>query len=73
MNQERAKMFMIDFDKVLEKLRETTIVQEINELKEYFGNEYPEIFCVEYSLKEMHIETERVEKHNKIKDVEETH
>ena len=48
MNQEGAKMFMRDFDKVLEKLRDTTSVQEINELKEYFVNEYPEIFCVKY-------------------------
>ena len=73
MNQERAKMFMRDFDKVLEKLRETTSVEKINELKEYFVNEYPEIFCVEYSFKEMNIEAERIAKHNKkIKDVEET-
>ena len=65
-------MFMRDFDKVLEKLRDTTRVQEINELKEYFVNEYPEIFCVEYSLKEINIETERAEERNiKIKDVEE--
>ena len=65
-------MFMRDFDKVLEKLRDTTSVQEINELKEYFVNEYPEIFCVEYSLKEINIEMERIEKRNKkIKDVEE--
>ena len=65
-------MFMRDFDKVLEKLRDTTSVQDISELKEYFINEYPEIFCVEYSLKEMNIEMERIEKCNKkIKDVEE--
>ena len=63
---------MRDFDKVLEKLRDTTSVQEINELKEYFVNEYPEIFCVEYSLKEINIEMERIEKRNqKKKDVEE--
>ena len=73
MNQERAKMFMKDFDKVLEKLRENTSVQEINGLKKHFVNEQPEIFCVEYSPKEMNIEMERIEKHNKkIKDVEET-
>ena len=60
---------MRNFDKVWEKLRETTSVQEINELKEYFVNEYPEIFCAE----EMNIRTERTEKHNKkIKDVKET-
>ena len=58
-------MFMRDFDKVLEKLRDTTSVQEINELKEYFVNEYPEIFCVEYSLKEINIEMERIKKRNK--------
>ena len=51
---------MRDFDKVLEKLRDTTSVQEINELKEYFVNEYPEIFRVEYNFKEINIE-----KHNK--------
>ena len=63
-------MFMRDFDKVLEKLRDTTSVQEVNELKEYFINEYPEIFCVEYSLKEINVEMERIEKRNKkIKDV----
>ena len=72
MNQERAKMFMRDLDKVLEKLRDTTSVQEINKLKEYFVNEYPEIFCVEYSLKDINIEMERIEKRNKkIEDVEE--
>ena len=65
-------MFMRDFDKVLEKLRDTTSVQEINKLKEYFLNEYPEIFCVEYNFKEMNTEFERIEKHNKkIKDIEE--
>ena len=72
MNQKRAKMFMRDFDKLLEKLRDTKSVQEINDLKEYFINEYPEIFCVEYSLKEINIEMERIEKRNKkIKDIEE--
>ena len=72
MNQERAKTFMRDFDKVLEKLRDTTSVQEINELKEYFVNEYTEIFCVKYNFKEMITELERIEKRNKkIKDVEE--
>ena len=36
-------------------------------------DEYPEIFCVEYSFKETNIEAERIAKHNKkIKDVEET-
>ena len=35
---------MGDFDKVLEKLWETTSVEEINELKEYFVNEYPDMF-----------------------------
>ena len=58
-------MFMRDFDKVLEKLRDTTSVQEINELKEYLVNEYPEVFCVEYSLKEINIEMERIEKRDK--------
>ena len=29
-------MFMRDFDKVFEKLRETSSAEEINELKEYF-------------------------------------
>ena len=58
-------MFMRDFDKVLEKLRDATSVQEINELKEYFVNKYPKTFCVEYSLKKINIEMERIEKHNK--------
>ena len=65
-------MFIRDFDKVLEKLRETTSIEEINKIKEYFVNEHPEIFCVEYSFKEMNTELERIEKHSKIKDVEET-
>ena len=73
MNQERAKKFIRDFDEVLEKLKETTGVEGINKVKEYFVNEYPEIFCVEYSFKETNIEAERITKHNKkIKDVEET-
>ena len=73
MNQERVKMYMRDFDKVLEKLRDTTSVQEINKLKEYFVNESPEIFCVEYNFKEMNTKLERIEKCNKkIKDVEQT-
>ena len=73
MNQERAKKFIKDFDEVLEKLKETTGVEEINKVKEYFVNEYPEIFCVEYSFKEMNIKAERILKHNKkIKEVEET-
>ena len=73
MNQERAKKFIKDFDEVLEKSKETTGVEEINKVKEYFVNEYPEIFCVEYSFKEMNIEAERIAKHNKkIKDVKET-
>ena len=38
---------MRDFDNALEKLRDTTGSEEINELKEYFINEYPEIFHVE--------------------------
>ena len=53
MNQERAKQFMRDFDKVFEKLRETTSVDEIEELKEYFVNEYPEIFQVKFALEEV--------------------
>ena len=32
MNRERAKQFMRDFNKVFEKLRETTSVDEIEEL-----------------------------------------
>ena len=36
MNQERAKQFMRDFDKVFERLRETTGAEEINKLKEYY-------------------------------------
>ena len=73
MNQERAKKFIKDVDEVLEKLKETTGVEEINKVKEYFVNEYPEIFCVEYSFKEMNIQAERIAKYNKkIKDVEKT-
>ena len=72
MNQERAKKFMRDFDKVLEKLRETASVVKINELKEYFVNEYPEIFQVECALAEVNTELERIIKHNKrIRAVEE--
>ena len=72
MNKERAKKFMRDFDKVLEKLRETTSVEEINELKEYFVNEYPEIFQVNCALDEVNIELERIVKHDKrIREVEE--
>ena len=65
MNQERGKMFMRDFDKVLEKLRETTSVEEINKLKEYFVNECPEIFQVEFALEEVNVELERIDKHDK--------
>ena len=73
MNQERAKQFMRDIDKVFEKLRETSNTEEINELKEYFVNEYPEIFQVECGLEEVNEELERIVKYDKkIKDVEET-
>ena len=73
MNQERAKEFIRDFDEVLEKLKETAGVEGINKVKEYFVNEYPETFCVEYSFKETNIKAERIAKHSKeIKDVEET-
>ena len=62
---------MRDFDKVFERLRETTGVEEINELKEYFVNEYPEIFQVECCLEEVNKELERITKHDKkIEDVE---
>ena len=64
---------MRDFDKVFEKLKDTTGSEEINELKEYFVNEYPEIFHVECALEEVNEELERIVKHHKkIKDVEET-
>ena len=56
MNQERPQKFMRDFDKVLEKLRETVGVDKINKLKEY-----PEIFHVE----EVNTELERIIKHIK--------
>ena len=75
MNRERAKQFMRDFDKVFERLRETTGVEEINELKlkEYFVNEYPEIFQVECCLEEVNKELERITKHDKkIEHVEKT-
>ena len=73
MNQERAKQFMRDFDNVLERLRETTGAEEINELKEYFVNEYPEIFQVECGLEEVNKELERIIKHDKkINNVEES-
>ena len=65
MNQERAKKFMRDFNKVLEMLRETTSVEEINKLKEYFVNEYPEIFQVECALEEVNTELKRIIKHDK--------
>ena len=65
-------MFMRDFDKVLEKLRETTSAEEINEPKEYFVNKYPEIFQVEFALEEVNVELERIDKHDKrIREVEE--
>ena len=66
MNQERAKEFIRYFDKVLEKLRETTSVEEINELKEYFVNKYPEVFQVECALEEVNTELERIVKHDKM-------
>ena len=63
---------MRDFDKVLEKLRETNSIEEINELKEYFVNEHPERFQVEYALEEVNTELERIVKHDKrIREVEE--
>ena len=65
MNQERAKQLMRDFDKVFERLRETTGTEEINKLKEYFVNEYPEIFQVECCLEEVNKELERITKHDK--------
>ena len=72
MNRERAKQFMRDFDKVFEKLRETTSVDEIEELKEYFVDEYPEIFQVEFALEEVDKELERIVKHDeRLREVEE--
>ena len=65
MNQERAKQFMRDFDKVFERLRETTGAEEINKLKEYFVNEYPEIFQVECCLEEVNKELQRIIKQDK--------
>ena len=63
---------MRGFDKVLEKLRETTSVEEIDELKEYFINEFPEIFQVEFALEEVNVELERIDKHDKrIREVKE--
>ena len=48
---------------------ETIDIEEINKLKEYFINEYPEIFYIE----EVNTELERVTKHNiKIRDIEGT-
>ena len=58
MNQDRAEKFINDFDEVLENLKETTGVEQINKVKEYFVNYYQEIFYVEYSFKE-------IAKHNK--------
>ena len=53
-------------------LRETTSVEEINKLKEYFVNEYPEIFQVECALEKVYTELERIIKHDKrIREVEE--
>ena len=64
---------MRDFDNALEKIRDTTRSEEINELKEYFVHEYPEIFHVEWALEEVNTELERIEKHHKkTKDVKET-
>ena len=72
MNQERAKKFKRDLDKVLEKLKKTTSAEKINELKEYFVNEYPEIFQIECALEEVNTELERIIKHDKrIREVEE--
>ena len=72
MNRERAKQFMRDFDKIFEKLRETTSVDEIEELKEYFVDEYPEIFQVEFALEEVDKELERIVKHDeRLREVEE--
>ena len=68
-----AKKFMRKFDEVLERLKETTGIEEINKVKEYFVDEYPEIFCVEYSFRKTNIEAERISKYNKkITDFEET-
>ena len=63
---------MKDFDNVLERLRERNEAEEINELKEYFVNEYPEIFQMECGLEEVNEELERIVKHDKkMKDVKE--
>ena len=73
MNAQRAKAFITDFNKVFELLAErSTYAEEINQIKEYFIKEYPEIFDNSFDFYVMETEAERiVNDEKKLGDIEE--
>ena len=73
MNAQRAKAFITDFNKVFELLAErSTDAEEINQMKEYFIEEYPEIFDNPFDFYVMETEAERtVNDEKKLGDIEE--
>ena len=73
MNVQRAKAFIADFDKVFELLAErSTDAEEINQMKEYFIKEYPEIFDNHFDFNVMETEAERIANdEKKLGDIEE--
>ena len=73
MNVQRAKAFFIDFTIVFELLAERlTNAEEINQMKEYFIGEYPEIFDNPFHFNVMETEAERiVNDEKKLGDIQE--
>ena len=73
MNVQRAKAFFIDFTIVFELLAERlTNAEEINQMKEYFIGEYPEIFDNPFDFNVMETEAERiVNDEKKLGDIQE--
>ena len=73
MNAQRANTFITDFNKVFELLAErSTDAEEIKRTKEYFIEEYPEIFVNPFDFYVMETEAERiVNDEKKLGDIEE--
>ena len=72
MNAQRANAFITDFNKVFELLEErSTGAEEIKQMKEYFIEEYPEIFVNPFDFYAMDTEAERiVNDEKKLGDIE---
>ena len=73
MNAQRANAFITDFNKVFELLAERSAdAEEIKWMKEYFIEQYPEIFVDPFDFYAMETEAERiVNDEKKLGDTEE--